>query len=51
MRVQSVLESKEHTQSGRKGQHNSKQTEGRNRPAAEEHGVAATVRLYAMIVR
>ena len=30
-RVQSVLESKERTQSGRKGQHNSKQTEGRNR--------------------
>jgi len=49
-KVQSVLESKERTQSGRKGQRYSELSPelkaGIGRQAAE-HGVAATVRLYA----
>jgi len=52
--VQSVLESKEHTQSGRKGQRYSKLSPelkpeiGRR---ASEHGVAAIVRQHRQVTR
>ena len=52
-KVQSVLESKDRTQSGRKGQHYPKlspELKAEIDRRAAEHGVAATVRLYATIV-
>jgi len=49
-KVKSVLESKERTQSGRKGQHYSKlspKMKAKTSRQAAEQDVAATVRLYA----